>query len=289
MDLMLYGALLLAQAGTSTKQFTMKKCGSIAPGAFNSVSINLARALICLAVSTIIWIFTGGGATTLFSQLVPLTLIESVSMIGSMVIPLILAPYLYNGDTVSPIQWLGCALVIVSAFLFMKKGKKIKKNGSAFQKIAIVATCAISITLASILKKYYTYSIVAKGLGNIEYFTFVSFLTVLAVFSVLFAIYYKLERKRALAVCTSNERPLVKLPYKRVWVYILIAGVALYVNELFTSYASQLPSAIYYPLSKGLTVGCTFLLDTIVFKDKVTLKKTIGLFTVITAIILINL
>lgn len=311
MDLMLYGALLLAQAGTSTKQFTMKKCGSIAPGAFNSVSINLARALICLAVSTIIWIFAGGGATTLFghviiiisgigtafnlftwilsSQLVPLTLIESVSMIGSMVIPLILAPYLYNGDTVSPIQWLGCALVIVSAFLFMKKGKKIEKNGSAFQKIAIVATCAISITLASILKKYYTYSIVAKGLGNIEYFTFVSFLTVLAVFSVLFAIYYKLERKRALAVCTSNERPLVKLPYKRVWVYILIAGVALYVNELFTSYASQLPSAIYYPLSKGLTVGCTFLLDTIVFKDKVTLKKTIGLITVITAIILINL
>ena len=311
MDLMLYGALLLAQAGTSTKQFTMKKCGSIAPGAFNSVCINLARALICLAVSTIIWIFTGGGATTLFghviiiisgigtafnlftwilsSQLVPLTLIESVSMIGSMVIPLILAPYLYNGDTVSPIQWLGCALVIVSAFLFMKKGKKNEKNGSAFQKIAIVATCAISITLASILKKYYTYSIVAKGLGNIEYFTFVSFLTVLAVFSVLFAIYYKLERKRALAVCTSNERPLVKLPYKRVWVYILIAGVALYVNELFTSYASQLPSAIYYPLSKGLTVGCTFLLDTIVFKDKVTLKKTIGLFTVITAIILINL
>jgi len=311
MDLMLYGALLLAQAGTSTKQFTMKKCGSIAPGAFNSVCINLARALICLAVSTIIWIFTGGGATTLFghviiiisgigtafnlftwilsSQLVPLTLIDSVSMIGSMVIPLILAPYLYNGDTVSPIQWLGCALVIVSAFLFMKKGKKIEKNGSAFQKIAIVATCAISITLASILKKYYTYSIVAKGLGNIEYFTFASFLTVLAVFSVLFAIYYKLERKRALAVCTSNERPLVKLPYKRVWVYILIAGVALYVNELFTSYASQLPSAIYYPLSKGLTVGCTFLLDTIVLKDKVTLKKTIGLITVITAIILINL
>jgi multidrug transporter EmrE-like cation transporter len=311
MDLMLYGALLLAQAGTSTKQFAMKKCGSIAPGAFNSVCINLARALICLAVSAIICIFTGGGATTLFghviiiisgigtafnlftwilsSQLVPLTLIESVSMIGSMVIPLILAPYLYNGDTVSPIQWLGCALVIVSAFLFMKKGKKIEKNGSAFQKIAIVATCAISITLASILKKYYTYSIVAKGLGNIEYFTFVSFLTVLAVFSVLFAIYYKLERKRALAVCTSNERPMVKLPYKRVWEYILIAGVALYVNELFTSYASQLPSAIYYPLSKGLTVGCTFLLDTIVFKDKVTLKKTIGLITVITAIILINL
>lgn len=53
-----------------------------------------------------------------------LTLIESVSMIGSMVIPLLLAPYLYDGDTVSLMQWLGCALVFVSVFLFMNRGKK---------------------------------------------------------------------------------------------------------------------------------------------------------------------
>lgn len=52
---------------------------------------------------------------------------------------------------------------------------------------------------------------------------------------------------------------------------------------------AQLPSAIYYPLAKGLTVGCTFLLDVIVFKDKVTVKKIIGFFVLIAAIILINL
>ena len=37
MDLMLYGALLLAQAGTGAKQYAMKNCGRLAPGAFNSV------------------------------------------------------------------------------------------------------------------------------------------------------------------------------------------------------------------------------------------------------------
>lgn len=308
---MLYGALLLAQAGTSAKQFAMKNCGRLAPGAFNSVCINLARSLICLAVSLIIWLSTGGGSTTLFghviiiiagigtafnlftwihsSQLVSLTLIESVCMIGSMVIPLILAPYLYNGDTVSPMQWLGCALVFVSAFLFMNKGKKSRKEGSTLQKIVIVAICAISITLASVFKKYYTYYITAKELGSIEYFTFINFVSVLAVFLVLFAVYYMSERKRAAAICTAGESPNVEFPYKRVWGHIFVAAVALYVNELFTSYATQLPSAIYYPLSKGLAVGCTFLLDVTVFKEKITVKKLVGFAVVIVAVILINL
>lgn len=311
MNFMLYGALLLAQAGTGVKQFAMKNCGRLAPGAFNSVCINLARSLICLAISMIIWLSTGGDTTTFFghviiiiagigtalnlftwilsSQFVSLTLIESVSMIGSMVIPLILAPYLYDCDTVSPLQWLGCALVFVSVFLFMNKEKKSGKEGSALQKIVIVAICAIGITLASVFKKYYTYYITAKGLGSIEYFTFINFVTVLAVFLVLFAVYYMSERKRAAVICTADESPKVEFPYKRVWIYILVAAVALYVNELFTSYAAQLPSAIYYPLARGLNVGCTFLLDVIVFKCKVTAKKIIGFFIVVVAILFINL
>lgn len=308
---MLYGALLLAQAGTSAKQFAMKKCGMVAPGAFNSACINLARSLICLAVSMAIWLFTDGGGTTFFghviiiiagigtalnlfswilsSQLVSLTLIESINMIGSMVIPLVIAPYLYDGDTVSPIQWLGCALVFVSVLIFTNRESKKEKKGGTLQKIVVVTICAVSITLPSILKKYYTYSITADGLGSIEYFTFISFVTVFVVFTVLFAVYYMSERKKAALVCSKSEKPKVELPYKKAWVYIIVAAVALYENELFTSYATQLPSAIYYPLSKGLTVGCTFLLDVIVFKDKVTVKKIIGFFTVIAAIILINL
>jgi drug/metabolite transporter (DMT)-like permease len=289
----------------------MKKCGALAPGAFNSVCINLARSLICLAVSLVIWLFAGGGATTLSghviiiaagigtafnlftwilaSQLVPLALVESVSMMGSMVVPLILAPYLYNGEEVSLLQWIGGALVLVSVFLFMNKESKDKKTGSRLQKIAILAICAVSTTVASILKKYYTYHITANGLGSLEYFALINFASVLAVFLVLFAVYYTYEKKRIATTCAELKGTSVELPYKRVWIYILIAGGALYINELFTSYAAQLPSAVYYPLSRGLIVGCTFLLDVIVFKYKVTAKKIIGFFTVIAAIILISI
>ena len=70
MDILLYGALLMSQLGTTGKQFAMKKCGRIAPGPFNSVCINMARSLICLIVSIFIWLITGGGTTTFVGHLI---------------------------------------------------------------------------------------------------------------------------------------------------------------------------------------------------------------------------
>ncbi len=58
MDILLYGALVLAQLATNLKQFSMKRCGQKTPGAFNSVCINMMRAVICLVVGALIWIFT---------------------------------------------------------------------------------------------------------------------------------------------------------------------------------------------------------------------------------------
>lgn len=311
MDILYLGALLLAQAGISAKQFAMKKCGQVASGAFNSVCINLMRSVICLAVSLVIWLCMDGGYTTAFghfviilsgigtavnlftwilsTRLVSLMLIESVSMIGSLIIPLILAPVLYNGDEVSVAQWIGCILIFASVFLFMNKGSGEKKGGSLIGKIVVVTLCALGTTVASVFKKYYTFHISDNGLGSVEYFTFMNFVTVLGVFIFLFAIYYALEKKRIGASLPEGQRVRVELPYKKVYAYILLAATALYVAELFTTYASGLPSAIFYPLSKGLTVVATFLLDVIVFKDKITLKKLIGLAIVIIAIILVNL
>jgi drug/metabolite transporter (DMT)-like permease len=308
MDILFYGALLLAQAGITAKQFAMKKCGQIASGPFNSVCINLMRSAICLVVSVIIWLMTDGGTTTAFghfiiiisgigtalnlftwilsTRLVSLILIESVTMIGSLVLPLVLAPVLYNGDSVSLVQWIGCILIFVSVFLFVNKGNGEKKEGSVLKKIVVVAFCALGATVAALFKKYYTYHISDKGLGSIEYFTLMNFVTVLFFFVILFTVYYLLEKKRISGVEGGGK---VELPYKKVFVYIMIAATALYVAELFSVYAAQLPSAIYYPLSKGLAVLATFLLDVIVFKDKVTVKKIIGLCLVIIAIVLVNL
>ena len=45
-----YVALFLAQLGLNGKQYSMKKCGAIALGPFNSICINTMRSDICLVV-----------------------------------------------------------------------------------------------------------------------------------------------------------------------------------------------------------------------------------------------
>ena len=312
MDILLYVALILAQIATNVKQYAMKRCGQKTPGAFNSVCINMMRAVICLIVGALIWLFTDRSSTTLLghviiviagvgtamnlftwilsSRLVSLTLIECISMIGTLVLPLIIAPYAYDGDNVSVVQWIGCVLIFISVFLFINKGEKVKKEGTLFQKIAVITVCALGATVSVIAKKLYTFYIAEKGLGTVEYFTFVSFIAILAVFLIIFSVCYSKEKKRIRSLEPTDEKTeRVEFPYKKVWMYIIMAAAALYANELFTSYASQLPSAIFYPLLRGLVFLGSFLLDVIVFKDKVTFKKIIGLAVVAVAIVLVNI
>ena len=314
MELLLYGALLLSQAGTSAKQYAMKKCGAVAPGPFNSICINLARSVICLVVSLFIWLIadkTGttalgvaisliaglGTALSLFSwilcaQRLSITLIEGVSMVGTLIIPLFLAPYLYGGETVTPLQWIGTALVFISIFLFTNKApkgtKSTERKGVTFS-ILMLLLCASSSMLAFIGKKLYVYHITNNGLGSIQTYTLLNFCSVLGLFLLLFALYYQRQKRAAMANAPTGARVRVELPYRRIWVYILIAACALYIYELFATYAAYLPSAIYYPLSRAIAILGSFLLDVIVFKDKITQKKLLGLVLLIVAVVLTNL
>ncbi len=307
-----YTAVLLSQVGLSGKQYSMKNCGRLAPGSFNSVCINMMRAAICLVVSLVLWLISGPSATTfwghvviiisgvgtalnlytwiLATRIITLTLFESLAMIGTMILPMILAPYLYEGEKVTWLQWIGCVLVFISAFLFMNKDTSKKEECPMWKKILIIGTSVAGLSVSVILKKIYTYHFSDKGLGSVEYYTFINFVTIVVFFLAFFTFSYLKEQKRLNSECTGTECVKVELPYKKVWVFVLIAAASLYLNELFTVYAQQnLPPAVYPPLAKGLTVLCSFLLDVAIFKDKVTIKKLIGLLVVTAAIVLVNI
>ncbi len=302
MEILLYGALLLSVLGVSGKQFAMKRCGALTPGLFNSVCINALRAVICIAVSVLLWLMTGGGATNalghvcivlggigtainllmwiLASRMVSLIMIEAVTTVTTMIFPMLLAPLLYNGESATLLQWIGCIMILVAIFCFTgAKGEK--KEGSHFAKILTVGICALGAGLAAISKKYYSYYVKNAGLGSNEYYTMMSFVVILVGFAVLFAVFYRKEK------AAGGGR--VQLPYKKVWIFVLLAAASLYVNELFAVYASALPSAVYYPLNRGLTVVFTFILDVLVFKDKVTVKKLIGLVLITVSVVFVNI
>ena len=176
MTALLYGAMAVAQMGTCAKAYAMKRCGALTPGPFNSVCINLARSLICVFVSMAIWLFAGTGTTTLeghaiiavsgigtaislfvwilSTRYVPIILIESISTIGSLVLPLLLSPLLYGEGRVSFLQWVGSALICLSVFFFANKDTKEKQKISFWGKVILLVACAASGTAAAIAKKY---------------------------------------------------------------------------------------------------------------------------------------
>ena len=305
MIILLYSALIFSQFVNTFKQYSMKRCGRVAPGVFNSVCINMARSCICLVVSAAIWFFTDGTTSTpaghlvmilagigsavgLFTWLVsstflPLIFLEGVGMVGSLVLPLLLAPVLYHNDTASVPQFCGCVLLLVSLFLFANKSDAPQKKGSLLLKTSFAFLYFLGTSASVILKKYYTYYFTANNQGSISYFTFIGYVACVVFFAILFSVFYIIEKKK----CTHSQSK-VKLPYKNTKSYIIVAALSLYVYDFLTSYASQLPSAIYYPLLLGLCMIFTFLLDAIVFKEKVTVKKIIGLIAVLGAIVLIN-
>lgn len=318
MPLLQYGSLLVAQLGTTVKQFSMKKCGAIAPGPFQSVCINTIRVTVCFFVSLMLWLIADGQGSTLTgnliavasgvgtalslfcwilaSGLVSLTLLEAVITLATTVAPLVLAPFLYNGETPTLLQWLGCLLICASLCFFMKPApkkeeqKKRRTLSGAIAAVLILAGAAVGVASAMILKKYYTFHVTEGGLGSAEYFTLIQFAGALGFFALLIVPLYFAEKRRLAS--TSDEMqpaPRVIFPIGRLWPYILMAAVALYVNELFTVYASTLPSALFYLLTKSLTILCTFFMDLFLYRERFTWKRAVGLVLVLAAVVLVNL
>lgn len=310
MFLIQYLALIVSSGGNALKQYAMKNCGRRAPGAFNSVCINMARAVICTVVSLIFWLMTdlattnGTGyfiavmagisnAVSLFSWIlaagfIPMSLIEIFSTFGSLVAPMLLAPLLFGGDSVGVLQWVGCIILVISVFTFIgpirSSGAEERKSGDMIFKIIIVTMQTVSTGANTILQKYYNFHVYAKGQGTMEYFNLISFCVMVVAFLIAFLCFYLFKRESI-----SGEGGKVVLPYKRVWAFIIMAGLGLYIAQYGSGIASELPSAVYFPLSKSAIMIETFILDTVVFKDKFTLRRLIGITLVIAAVVLVNI
>ena len=97
-----------------------------------------AAAGIGTALNLFTWILS--------AQRISLTLLEGVCTVGSLVVPLFLSPYLYNGEKVSLLQWTGAILVILSLFLFSGKSKSVTEKKSTLANIIIIFVYRISIT-----------------------------------------------------------------------------------------------------------------------------------------------
>lgn len=304
-----YLYLAISKFCGAAKMAAMKNCGNADDSTGTSVKVNAVRSGIILVVSVIVfavsraatadgvWIAALSGVSNALNMLswlvcataVSLCIVETFVMIGSVVFPLALSPLLYAGETVSAAQWAGSGVILAAVVLFcVGRDVKFGKKG-----IVWIAVCTLSSAGCNVTAKLYA---VRAGSEYVAFFNLVTFVIVFAFFAVVAAITVLKNRKKTDPVADSEHvadsepvedsgraeekdpqtREFFGLP-KRTYFRIAIAAVGMYATNYFmTLAAGALPSGVLYPLSYGAGFVLTAIMDTVFFKQKLTLPRAVA-------------
>lgn len=298
-----YLYLAISKFCGAAKMAAMKNCGNADDSTGTSVKVNAVRSGIILVVSVIVfvvsravtadgvWIAALSGVSNALNMLswlvcataVSLCIVETFVMIGSVVFPLALSPLLYAGETVSAAQWAGAGVILAAVVLFcVGRDVKFGKKG-----IVWIAVCTLSSAGCNVTAKLYA---VRAGSEYVAFFNLVTFVIVFAFFAVVAAITVLKNRKKTDPTADSEpvedsgraeekdpqSREFFGLP-KRTYFRIAIAAVGMYATNYFmTLAAGALPSGVLYPLSYGAGFVLTAIMDTVFFKQKLTLPRAVA-------------
>lgn len=304
-----YLYLAISKFCGAAKMAAMKNCGNADDSTGTSVKVNAVRSGIILVVSIIVfavsraatadgvWIAALSGVSNALNMLswlvcataVSLCIVETFVMIGSVVFPLALSPLLYAGETVSATQWAGAGVILAAVVLFcVGRDVKFGKKG-----IVWIAVCTLSSAGCNVTAKLYA---VRAGSEYVAFFNLVTFVIVFTFFAVVAAITVLKNRKKTDSAADSGPveysgraadsghaeekdpqpREFFGLP-KRTYFRIAIAAVGMYATNYFmTLAAGALPSGVLYPLSYGAGFVLTAIMDTVFFKQKLTLPRAVA-------------
>lgn len=313
---MSYLFLIIACFSGICKVVAMKSCGRVCPGEYNSVRINTLRACICGLVSAVIFFASGAQAEgqywwicllsgisnavmmfvwILCTQRISLIFVETFCLIGSTAIPLLLAPLLYEGETVSPLQWCGVACLLGAVLALSARPRTAREKEGAGEEapledaapahraailtgvyVLLLVLSALGLSLSQ--KLYPTYA----GEAYTPWFNLMTFAIVLACFAVVL-LGGRIFRGKAFM-------PESVASGKKLLLFVSIAAVMIYVHQYFSTLAAgMLSSAIFYPLSRGINMLLTVVCDVTIFHQKLTRNTCIGLLFIFASIILTNL
>lgn len=296
--------LLLANLAGITKVAVMKGVGKACPGEYNSVRVNGLRGLICVAVSGVIfwlsgaevgrehgwiWLLSGlSNAVMMFvwilcAQRIGLVFVETFCMIGAVAIPMLLALLLYEGERVSLGQWLGAACLLAAVAVLSAKPKTAgpggPEKGGRFALTVSIILLILSNVGVSVTQKLYPARV---GKEYTPYFNLMTFGVVFLCFAAVL-----------LAGKLGKKKPLLPeggVSGKKLGALVSVAAVMIYANQYFaTQAAAALPSAVYYPLSRGVGMILTAVCDAVIFRQKLTRSTGIGVALLCASILLTNL
>lgn len=224
-------------------------------------------------------------------------IVSQMFSVGALFIPCLVGIFLFN-EPMSLWQWIGLAIFMVAMY-FMVSPSKEKQAEKPTQKMSVKTLLVLIVGLIAsggtmVVQKVFA---VLVPNGNVAMYSFLMFaLNALLLYGCyVVSIFFKKGKETPKeSVETAQNPPINAKPkWEKLPVVLLVCGAFLalavfLINQLVTTVAKTVPSAILFSVSYAISIVITILVGAIYYKEKITLKNVIGIVLCVGALAIIN-
>ncbi len=297
MEILLLGSILILRVVQSV---TSKSCSKLMPTDFTGVSKYMSLRMCLSAVGAVILLMAGGNILSAFSEMPPLGWIISAAtgttiaisgicsllvlknasvVLGSLfsaaglLVPSIGGIFIFN-QSVGMGQWLGIACLFVAAVLLSLSSGKT--NGKITPKtVLLLFGSMLSNGTTMLLQALFKANVPD---GNVSLYSFLQF-SIPTVFLFVISALSSIKAKTALPKTD-----------KKLLIFTVFAALALLgISQISTVASELIPVAVLFPISDGGGTVISAIVACLMFKEKFTVKSTLGIIIGIAGLVMIKL
>ncbi len=284
------------------KIYSDKFSGSaLARNVYNAVSTGIAA--IALAVMAIcfygltslssvslftIMLAVAFGVITALQQLMMLKAFEvgpfaytSVITSLSMLIPTLSGALIFKTETISQLQYIGIALMVVCLVLSVDTKKGAEEKKASFKWILFCGGSFIFCGLIGVMQTWHQSN--AEHKDELNVFLVIAFVIACAYSTLMSLISLKKEPKKTDG--ESNRFPFFAIMPLLI---VAVAGICGAMNNMFNLYlVGKMKTAVFFPIVNGGGLILTTLSALVIFREKLSIKQWIGMAFGVAAVFLL--
>lgn len=200
--------------------------------------------------------------------------------LGGLVISVVVS-YFWFGEDIKVHQIIGLAIFFVSAYLLSSKDGKSGEKISA-KTFVMLFINFLANGLVMVVQKYFALKV--QG-ANTPLFSFLTFILCGLFMAICFL--FTVCKNKATEIPQEERKPV--LNKKLVICGVLLALALFLINIIITEMGKTVPSIIIFPVSSAISIIIATLVGYFIFKEKLSVKKIIGLLVGISSIIVIGI
>lgn len=294
---MAYLFLAISLLAGATKGYCGKRTSGRITGWHNAIAANLLRMGLCILIGFCVVVFGGdlggmipsgkalaiyalsGISTSVFvvTWLVAVRtsayVLMNVFLMLGVIVPMSLGSFCY-GEAIHWNHWVGLLVLLAATLLLCSYNNGIKQKLTV-KGFLVLLVSGVANGVTSFSQKMLKYEVPGGSAAVFNFYTYVFSAVSLAM---------------VLLLCQrSAEEKKEPSPIPGVFGYIVVMAISLFLNSFFLTKANSIPSAILYPLERGISMILSGLMAAFLFKEKMTVKAVSGLVLAFIGLLIINM